>query len=189
VDEVAYNHHDIDDGIASGLLQLDELAAAVPLFGAPLAEARRTLPRATPRQISSTALRGLIDTLVTDLIETTRANVERAGVGTTADVRRAGRPLVGLSAETARASRVLKGHLRRHLYQHPRIERMKDKAARILLALFERYRANPRLLPDEASRRDGEDSLERTIADYVAGMTDRYAIQEYQRLFDPAVRV
>ena len=80
-------------------------------------------------------------------------------------------------------------YLHRHLYEHPQIERMKDKARRLLHALFERYSANPRLLPgeDRIARDDGPP--ERAIADYIAGMTDRFAIQEYQRLFDPSVRV
>ena len=189
VDEVAYNHHDIDDGLEAGLLDRSDLVASVPLFGEPFEAARRSLPRATERQLCSTALRGLIDTLVTDLIETTGANVKEAGAKTTDDLRHAGRLLVGLSEETAAANRRLKRYLHSHLYQHHRIERMKDKARRILVALFERYRENPRLLPDETARRAEGDSPERTIADYIAGMTDRYAIQEYRRLFDPAVRV
>jgi dGTPase len=126
--------------------------------------------------------------LVTDLIETTRSNVERAGVTTVDEVRGAGRPLVGLSEEVERRNRCLKGYLDENLYRHHRIERMKDKARRILIALFERYRANPRLLPEETRRRADGDPPERTIADYIAGMTDRYAIQDYQRLFDPRIR-
>ncbi len=184
VDEIAYNHHDIDDGLESGILDLDELAAAIPLFGRPLEAARVELRGATPRQLYSTALRGLIDTLVTDLIEATRQSAKRAGVGSSTDVRLAGRRLAGLSAEVALGNRQLKDHLQRCLYQHHRIERMKDKARRILKALFERYRENPRLMPAEMRRRGEGDSVERRIADYVAGMTDRYAIEEYQKLFD-----
>ena len=100
-----------------------------------------------------------------------------------------GRPLVGLSAETAVRTADLKRYLHRYLYQHHRIERMKDKSRRILEALYQRYFENPRLLPDDTARRMENDGLERTIADYIAGMTDRYAIQEHRRLFDPSVRV
>jgi dGTPase len=181
-DEIAYNHHDVDDGLEAGLLEIDLLARAVPLFGEPLEAARRGLPHASERQVRSTALRGLIDTLVTDMIDTTRANVERAGVSSVSEVRAAGRLLVGLSENVADGNRRLKLHLRENLYTHQHIERMKDKARRLLVALYERYRADPRLLPDEFRERADDAGLERTIADYIAGMTDRYAFQEYRRV-------
>ncbi|MHC4428256.1 MAG: deoxyguanosinetriphosphate triphosphohydrolase [Planctomycetota bacterium] len=188
VDEIAYNHHDVDDGLASGLLDIDGLAAAAPLFGEPLRRARERLRSAAPRQVQTNALGGMIETLVSDLIETTRDRIGESGVRTTDDVRGAGRPLVGLSPVVAQGNRELKSYLQGHLYRHQRIERMKDKARRLLHALFERYRENTRLLPDEARRRLEHDSLERVIADYIAGMTDRYASEEYLRLFDPRVR-
>ena len=189
VDEIAYNHHDIDDGLSSGLLDTDALAAAVLLFGEPLTRARGKWPQADPRRVRTVALRGLINVLVTDLIETTSAAVHAAGVASLEEVRAAGRPLVGLSSEVHRQNRDLKAYLRTHLYQHHRIERMKDKASRVLHALCERYLENPRLLPDDARRRAEAEGIHRAIADYVAGMTDRYASEEYQRLFDPTLRV
>jgi dGTPase len=189
VDEIAYNHHDIDDGLSSGILDEDALAAAVPMFGEPLARARARHPGADPRRTRTSALRGLINTLVTDLIEATAAAVAGAGVVTLADVRSAGRLLAGLSPGIARGNRGLKAYLHEHLYQHHRIERMKDKARRVLHALFERYLENDMLLPDDARRRIATEGLHRAIADYIAGMTDRYATEEYQRLFDPTVRV
>jgi dGTPase len=189
VDEIAYNHHDIDDGLTSGLLDLEHLAAEVPLFGDSFTKARREHGVARERQLVGVALRGLINELVSDLIESTGRCIERSGVATTDDVRRCGEALVGFSAPVAERNDRLKRYLHLHLYRHQRIERMKDKARRILLALFERYRDNPRLLPDETRRRGADESLERTIADYIAGMTDRYAIEEHQRLFDPTARV
>jgi dGTPase len=189
VDEIAYNHHDIDDGLGSGLLDLEALAAAVPLFGEPFRKARARYTAADPRQIQNQALRGLIETLVSDLIETTRARVAEAGCASVEDVRGAGRPLAGLSSEVAAKNRALKAYLKEFLYHHHRIERMKDKARRVLQALFDRYLANPKLLPDDARRRIPLDGLERTIADYIAGMTDRYAGEEHARLFDPTLRV
>ena len=189
VDEIAYNHHDIDDGLDSGLLDLDRLAESVPLFGEPFGEARRSLPSGSPRQIYGIALRTMIDALVSDLIDTTRRNVADSRVGSIADVRGMGRPLVGLSSEIATRNAQLKTYLHQNLYQHHRIERMKDKSRRILEALYQRYFENPRLLPDDTALRVENDGLERTIADYIAGMTDRYAIQEHRRLFDPSVRV
>ena len=189
VDEIAYNHHDIDDGLSSGLLQTDALAEAVPLFGEPLGRARSRWPQADPRRVRTVALRGLINVLVTDLIETTGSGILAAGVLTLEDVRDAGRPLAGLSPGIRAQNHGLKTYLREHLYQHQRIERMKDKARRVLHALCERYLENPRLLPDDVRLRTEVEGVHRAIADYIAGMTDRYANEEYQRLFDPTVRV
>jgi dGTPase len=189
VDEIAYNHHDIDDGLESGLLELEGLAASVPLFGEPLRAARLRYPSADPRQIQTQALRGLIDTLVTDLIDTTRRSLREAGIGSTEEIRGAPKPLAALSPAIAERNRALKAYLREFLYHHHHIERMKDKARRVLVALFDRYRENDRLLPADARRRIPEDGVPRTIADYIAGMTDRYASEEYRRLFDPSLRV
>ncbi|ANM28528.1 deoxyguanosinetriphosphate triphosphohydrolase [Acidobacteria bacterium Mor1] len=189
VDEIAYNHHDIDDGLESRLLDVEALAAEVALFGEPLARVRRERPDLTQRQATREALRGLIDTLVSDLIGESARNIAAAGVTGVDDVRAAGRDLVGLSSEVGAANRLLKEFLREHLYRNHRIERMKDKASRILYALFERYRNNPRLLPDEPRGRIEREGVERAIADYIAGMTDRYASEEYMRLYDPTVRV
>jgi dGTPase len=189
VDEIAYNHHDIDDGLSSGLLDLDALAADVPLVGDAVERSRRRLARAGGRLVTADALRGVIDRLVSDLVETTRQTIEAAGIRSADDARTQGRPLVGLSPEVAARNRELKAYLHDHLYRHHRIERMMDKARRVLRALFERYRENPRLLPADAMRRAEGEPLERAIADYLAGMTDRFAIEEHRRLFDPAVRV
>jgi dGTPase len=189
VDEIAYNHHDIDDGLSSGLLETEALAEAVPLFGEPLRRARARWPSADPRRVRTVALRGVINVLVTDLIETTGAGIQGAGVASVEDVRDAGRQLAGMSPGASAQNRALKTYLRTHLYQHHRIERMKDKASRVLRALCERYLENPRLLPDDARRAVEVEGVHRAIADYIAGMTDRYASEEYQRLFDPTLRV
>jgi len=178
---------EVREGIAKHSGPID--AAAVPIFGEPLARAAAQWPGADPRRIHTAALRGLVDTLVTDLIETTEANVARSGVATLEDVRAAEAPLAALSPEVAAQNRTLKGYLRAHLYHHHRIERMKDKAKRILCALSDRYLDNPLLLPDDARRRAPAEGIHRAIADYIAGMTDRYANEEYLRLFDPTVRV
>ena len=189
VDEVAYNHHDVDDGLESGLLDLGALAESVRLFGACLSAARERSHSAGERTVIADALRRMIDRLVSDLIENTRRTIEDARVASVDEVRRADRGLVGLSAPVAADNRELKTYLHRHLYRHPRIERMMDKARRVLRALYERYLENPRLLPEDAQRRAETESLERVIADYLAGMTDRFAIEEHRRLFDPSVRV
>jgi dGTPase len=189
VDEIAYNHHDVDDGLESGLLEIDALAVAVPVFGDALQRAREDHPAADPRQTQTQALRGMIDELVTDLVETTGRNVVDAGVESSEDVRRIGRPLAGLSDLVTERNRTLKTYLRENLYRHHRIERMRDKARRIIRALYERYYASPGVLPGETRKRIDRFGLERAIADYIAGMTDRFATQEYLRLFDPNTRV
>lgn len=189
VDEIAYHHHDVDDGFEAGLLDETLLASEVELFGEALARARHARPEATARQQRNMALRWLIDRLVSDLIEATRRAVATAGVRDADDVRQAGRLLAGLSPEVAAANGRLKRHLHGHLYRHHRIERMKDEARRMLVALYERYAANPRLIPERALARSSDQPLERAIADYIAGMTDRYAIQEFQRLDGPGTPV
>jgi dGTPase len=189
VDEVAYNHHDIDDGLESGLLDLDALAEAVSMFGDPLRHARAVHPDAGSRKQVTEALRGLIDRLVSDLISATREGIEREGVASARDVRLCAAPLARLSGPVAQETARLKRHLRQEMYSHRRIERMKDKCRRIIESLFERYVDNPRLLPDDTRQRIPRDGLERTAADYIAGMTDRFAGEEYLRLFDPTVRV
>ena len=131
----------------------------------------------------------MIDTMVSDLIVETRRRVKESGVTTVADIRAYKGSLVGMTETVARENRTLKLYLHEHLYRHYRIERMMDKARRLLAALFERYTDNPRLMPIEYQNLDGEDILPIRIADYIAGMTDRYASEEYQRLYDPTVRV
>jgi dGTPase len=189
VDEIAYNHHDIDDGLESGLLDAGLLAREVPLFGEAYRNAASDLPAAEDRQVRAAALRALIDELVSDLIRTTGERVNDSGVETVEDVRARREPLAGLSSRVAARNRELKSFLGDRLYRHPRIERMKDKSRRILEALFERYMENPRLLSEEVRRRMEGDGAHRAVADFIAGMTDRYAAEEYRRLFDPTVRV
>ena len=183
VDEIAYNHHDIDDGLESGLMDGDALAEAVPIFGRVYEEGRRSLPLGTQRQRRTHALRGTIDRLVSDLIETTGSNIRESGVRTIEDVRHVDM-LVSLSDEVAAENRTLKQYLHEHLYRHPRLESTKEQARRVLVSLFERYAGEPDLLPEAKRAAPDGGPPERRIADYMAGMTDRYAIEEYRRLID-----
>jgi dGTPase len=173
----------------SGLLDQEALCEAVPMFAVPMAETRKAWPGATVKQERAEALRGMINVLVSDLIRTTDENIRNAGVTSSDDVRNADLWLVGLSPPMAERNAALKTYLQDHLYRHQRIERMMDKARRILTALCERYLDNPRLLPVDSLKRVKSEGLHRAVADYVAGMTDRYATEEYLRLFDPSVRV
>ncbi|MGH9868750.1 MAG: deoxyguanosinetriphosphate triphosphohydrolase [Candidatus Polarisedimenticolia bacterium] len=184
-DEIAYQHHDVDDGVESGLLDPVALAAAVPLWAEAWNVALERYPGAARRQHVTVALRRMIDRLVTDLVETSRAAIEASGARSVDDVRRLPGPIMGLSPEMARLNRELKRHLHEHLYRHHRIEREKDKARRIMEALFERYHENADLLPEEHRSKISVLGHDRVICDYIAGMTDRYALDEYRRLFEP----
>lgn len=188
VDEIGYNHHDVDDGVRSGLLPPENLAEDVPLFGEPWRKAERAFPRASTRQILAVTLTAMIDHLVTDLIETSRERIRASGVKSIDDVRSREDWLIGLSERSAARNAELKRYLHQHLYRHHKIERMKDKSRRMLQALFERYVENPALLPEAFQDRFEKNGRERVICDYVAGMTDRYALDEYRRLFDPDAR-
>jgi dGTPase len=134
-------------------------------------------------------VRRIIDRCTQDLMATTLANLEAAGVASVEDVRRAGRRLVGYSAEMAGQVRELKDFLFRNMYRHYRVVRMGDKAGRILRDLFHSYVGEPLQLPPHYQERIVEDGLERVVCDYIAGMTDRFALDEHRKLFDPLVRV
>jgi len=182
-DEIAYQHHDVDDGIESGLLDPRVLAESIPLWGEAYEEALRHYPNAAPRQQVTVALRRMIDTLVTDLVESSRSAIAASGVASVDDVRRLPEPIMGLSPRVAQLNADLKRYLHQHLYRHHHIERMKDKARRIMKALFERYRENVNLLPEEHRAKIAALGRERVLCDYIAGMTDRYAIEEHRKLF------
>jgi dGTPase len=134
-------------------------------------------------------VRWIIDRCVTDLIETTMAALEEAGVGSVADVRRAGRRLVAYSPAMAAGVRELKDFLFANMYRHYRVVRMGDKAGRVLRDLFESYVREPGQLPPHFAGQLERDGVHRVVCDYIAGMTDRFAVREHQKLFDPTVRV
>ncbi|HLK12038.1 MAG TPA: deoxyguanosinetriphosphate triphosphohydrolase [Candidatus Binatia bacterium] len=189
-DEIAYNAHDIDDGLQSGMLDPEELAA-VPLWADALAEAERGAAGVPVRVLRYQAVRRLIDRMVTDLGEAIERRLRERGVETLADVRRHKPRLVEFSPEMTACNRDLKAFLYEHLYTHHRVTRMTQKAERIMTALFEAYVAEPRQLPPHVTRRTREEGepMHRVIADYVAGMTDRFAVEEYKKLFDADERV
>ena len=179
-DEIAYNNHDVDDGIRSGLISLEALAE-VPIFARHLGQVRAAYPELRDRRLVHETVRRMINTLVTDLTRQTRANIEAARPASIDDVR--GAPaLVAFSTPVQAEQQALKSFLRHNLYQHFRVARMTFKSRRIVGELFAAFLSDHRLLPPEFQRR-GEHDLPRAIADYIAGMTDRYAIREHRRLF------
>ncbi len=187
VDEIAYNNHDIDDGLASGMIKVEALLG-VRLF----AEAHDAVVSAGVTDSSvarAQVVRRIIDRCTSDLIATTLANLATARVASLADVRGAGRRMVGYSEEMARLVRELKDFLYRNMYRHYRVVRMGDKAGRIVRDLFQSFVSEPLQLPPRYQERMPEDGLQRVVCDYIAGMTDRFALDEHRKLFDPLVRV
>jgi len=179
-DEIAYVNHDVDDGLRSGLLSVPQMAE-VELFGRHHRDVLQRFPDAGERRQVYETVRRMINELVVDLISRSEALIAEAAPRSIDDVR-AAPPLIAFSDEVGSRSRRLKQFLFENLYRHYRVVRMTSKAARVVVDLFEAFAADPRLLPDE-HRRKAERSRHRAIADYIAGMTDRYAIKEHRRLF------
>ncbi len=187
VDEIAYNNHDIDDGLASGMIKVDEMRA-VRLFRDAHDDAVGRGLR-DDRLVRHQIVRWIIERCVSDLIDATRRSFEQAGVRSVQDVRVAGRRLVVYSPEIVEAVRELKDVLFRTMYRHYRVVRMSSKAGRILRNLFDSYVSEPRQLPPQYQGQVERDGVQRTVCDYIAGMTDRFAVEEHRKLFDPRVRV
>ncbi|HTB30050.1 MAG TPA: deoxyguanosinetriphosphate triphosphohydrolase [Steroidobacteraceae bacterium] len=193
-DEIAYNNHDVDDGIRAGLISVDQLLA-IPLFAMYHAEVLGKYPVLAGRKLVYEILRRMINRLVTDLIDTSASRLAAAGVASAAEVRSQSSPLIGFSDETRELNHGLKTFLREHVYKHYKVQRMTSKAKRVMTALFEAFLADPHLMPEEHSSTaerleadQGAAGRARAVSDYIAGMTDRYAILEHRRLFDPGER-
>jgi dGTPase len=193
-DEIAYNNHDVDDGLRAGLVSIEELLT-VPLFARCHAEVKARFPEVVGRRLVYEIIRRMIEHLVTDLIESSAARLADSGVASIDEVRHHRSPLIGFSAGTLAQNAALKDFLREHLYRHYKVRRMTSKARRVVAQLFEAFLEDPGLMPDEhratAERlalAHGPTGRARAVADYIAGMTDRYAILEHRRLFDPSER-
>ncbi|MYN12702.1 deoxyguanosinetriphosphate triphosphohydrolase [Pusillimonas sp. TS35] len=179
-DEIAYNNHDIDDGVRSGLITVDQLLV-LELFATHHAQVRRKYPNIDDRRLVAEVVRAMINTLVIDLTDTTLANIRRHGPASADDVR-AAPPLAAFSPAMRRQADALKRFLMDNLYRHYRVMRMTTKARQIVRELFTAFIDDPRLLSQQY-RRDDEVAQARAIADYIAGMTDRFAIREHTQLF------
>jgi dGTPase len=187
VDEIAYNNHDIDDGLRSGMFTVEAIRTT-RLFR----EAHDAALQAgvgDPRLARYQAVRRIINRCTQDLLEATLGNVKEARVEEADDVRKAGGRLVAYSPEVAAAVKELKEFLFVNMYRHYRVVRMGDKAGRILRDLFESYVGEPKQLPPQYQVQIERDGVHRVVCDYIAGMTDRFALDEHRKLFDPLVRV
>jgi dGTPase len=188
-DEIAYINHDLEDGLTSRLLELSALEE-VELWREHFEEASRLHPEAPQKLRIRLAIRRIIDQLTSELISETERAIESAGVATSHDVRRQPHRLVRFPPETEERKAQLKRFLFRHLYRHFRVVRMAAKARRVVRDLFEAYVSDPRQLPPHIlARVEGEDAIQRVVCDYIAGMTDRFALDEHRKLFDPLERL
>lgn len=191
-DAIAYNNHDVDDGIRAGFIEVEQLCS-VEMFADVHAEVVQRWPDLPRKRLVHEVIRRMINELVSDLIEYSRARIAEHNPGSIAEVRSAGTPLIALSPAMRTRNLALKNFLHEHLYHDYRVHRMTHKAARIITTLFEAYHADSLLLPRTVQQRitaaaasHGQAGQARAVADYIAGMTDRFAIAEYQRLVDPA---
>jgi dGTPase len=180
-DEIAYNNHDVDDGLRSGLLTLEQLEG-VSLFARHAAEADAEFPQISSRRRVHETIRRMIDAQVTDLLAESARKIAAAAPESLADVHSA-QPLIAFTDAMHVENRALKGFLRNHLYQHFEVLRMTAKARRIISDLFAAFVSDPRLLPPQYQEMAGKASVQRATADYIAGMTDRYSMKEHRRLF------
>jgi dGTPase len=188
-DEIAYNNHDLDDGLESRLLDLDNLVNNVPIFREAHQIVKRQHPAASSKLVNNATIIRLINLLVTDLVENIKRTIQREKIHSLHDVRNAPRLIPCFSDEIGDKNRELKTYLFQHLYTHYRVHRMKSKARRILDSLFRAYQEDPALLPSPYQQKAKIEGKERIICDYIAGMTDRFAIEEYEKLFNPRHRV
>jgi dGTPase len=184
-DDIAYDAHDIDDGLRAGLFVLDDLAG-VPLLRDILAEIRVQHPALDPSRLVHELGRRLITRMIEDVVAETAARLRALAPGSADDVRHAQQPVGGFSSAMAEADRAIKGFLYPRMYRHSRIMRIMGDAERLVCALFERYLEQPDDMPAEwAQLAEGDEAARlRHIADFIAGMTDRYALVEHARLFD-----
>jgi dGTPase len=183
-DEIAYVNHDLDDGLRSGLITLAQLAE-IPLWREVHEEARSRLPCASEAVQRTQTIAALINRLVTDLVESTARRLEAAAPADVEAVRRTPERLLGYELGTEKVLRELKDFLYRNLYHHPHVVATTREAERVLAELWRAVRSDPTKLPESVRARFAEDGEERAVADYLAGMTDRFALAEHRRLVDP----
>jgi len=188
-DAIAYNNHDVDDGLRAGLVTIADLRACA-LFARHEAVVRSAYPDLAERRAIHEIVRRMINELVTDLIQESSQRLEKMNLRSVEDVRQAEQVIIGFSQRVAEEHQQLKQFLRQQVYHHSRVLAMTAKAQRVVTQLFDTFLKTPGLLPADAFR-SGEEHLDasqrqaRAVADYIAGMTDRFALKEHNRLFDP----
>ncbi len=187
-DEIAYNNHDIDDGLKSGYINLNQLKK-VELWNEVHEGILAKYPGIDVDRGICQTVSALIGVLINDLVNTTAENLRTLKIETQEDLKRVNLPVVAFSPAMADRNAQLKRFLFQNLYRHYKVERMRVKAERYLAELFEMYIKHPTLLPMKHQMKMERDGRERVICDYIAGMTDRFALDEFKRLFEPYERV
>lgn len=185
-DDIAYNNHDVDDGVLAGLFNLDELQA-VPLIGPHVASARAEFPDCDPGILRLEAVRRMIGAMVDDVLVETRRRAEAGGVDTPEKVRMLGHALVAFSRDMVEDLGQLRLFLMERMYRHWRVNRTRSQARRMLGEMFQLFMHEPDVMPAEwYARAEGRDEAgrARVVCDYIAGMTDRFAIEEHRKLFN-----
>ena len=188
-DDIAYHSHDLDDGLRAGLFTFDDLEP-IPLLGAALAEARSLRPGLAASRLRHETIRRVINALCNALVAETRRRIADLRPASADDIRRAGRAVVGYDPAMHAANQAIRAFLYARMYRHWRVNRMTEKARHVTAALFAILHRDPRLLPPEWQAQSGEGTTERSaraVADYIAGMTDRFAVEEHRRLTDLSV--
>ena len=183
-DAIAYNNHDVDDGFRAGLLDIDQLRAQ-PLFGEHYDEVHRKYPNLEDRRLIYEVIRRMIGHVVTDLINQSTEQISALAPESIEDVRSAPGPVISFSSDVFEQHLALKEFLRKNLYRHDQVQAMNEETQVMVESLFRIYMADLSTMPDAFELQAGTDDQAfkaRVIADYIAGMTDRFAISEYQRL-------
>jgi dGTPase len=189
-DDIAYNNHDIDDGLRAGLFTVADLEP-IPLVGPIFAEVQARWPHLDETRLAHEGVRRVIDRMVGDCLEESRRRLEASGARSAAELRQLGRPVIAFSEPMQRNNKALKGFLFERMYRHWRVNRMTSKARRVVQELFRVLLAEPQCLPNEwRQEADGAATARgaRVVADYIAGMTDNFALDEHRRLCDPYAR-
>ena len=190
-DETAYNNHDVDDGLRYGLISIDDLLK-IELFRQQHDIVTKRYSSLNDRQLIHEVIRRMINVMVVDLIDTSRSNIQNINPKNIEDIRKQNKQTMAFSETMCEQKLELKQFLRTNLYKHYRVHRMSMKACSIIEALFNAFMNDPRILPTEAlehchalKNNNSQEGMARGVADYIAGMTDRYAIVEYERIFNP----
>lgn len=184
-DQIAYNNHDVDDGLRAGLITFEQLATC-EIFAKEQNVVRGKWPELSNKRMIHEVIRRMINYLVSDLISNSQANINALNPASIHDVRDAGRPLISLSDDVAAQNLELKRFLNKYLYKHEKVEKMSTEAKRVIRKLFDSFMSSPALLPEHVQKNIAEQVNEhdkaRIVADYIAGMTDRFAFSEVERI-------
>lgn len=189
-DDIAYHNHDMDDSLRAGIVEAEELLG-LPLVGDVFREVAAKYPGLAKQRVITESIRRVVDAMVRDLVSETGRRIKESGVAGASEIRALGRPVAAFSADMQKVNAALKAFLMEKVYRHYKVNRMTSKAKRVVREMFEFFLAEPECLPTqwrEAAGKPGSAETAQIVADFIAGMTDRFALEEYRRVFDVAGR-